>query len=298
MGNATTSRARHGAPWSAVPGVFLPLLLVAVLCLSACGPARALFAACQSTEGFVPLASDPRIRCEPGAEPLAQAVAPLLGPAVAAVEEGHGTPFAEPVRVYVCASEASFTRFTGSKGKGAVTRELFLSPALLRQPEFLSLYLAHELSHLHIHQRIGVSGLLKLPVWFKEGLATLVSHGGGAQDVSDAKALAAMHAGHSFKPDAGGSVLGGLFFPQYAAAFHLENQMFYRQAMLFTQFLRDKDRPAFRALLSDIESRRPFPDAFLAAYKSPLSEVWQQFRQDIQAQTDLGRSVEKFQEGG
>ncbi|HCR13518.1 MAG TPA: hypothetical protein PKD41_10205 [Solidesulfovibrio sp.] len=298
MGNAATFRARRAAPWAATPGAFLPFLLIAVLCLSACGPARALLAACRSTEGFVPLADDPRIRCEPGAEPLAQAVAPLLGPAVAAVEEGHGAPFAAPVGVYVCASEASFTRFTGSKGKGAVTRELFLSPALLQEPEFLPLYLAHELSHLHILQRIGVADVLKLPVWFKEGLATLVSHGGGAQDVSDAEALAAMRAGRSFRPDAGGTVLGGLFFPQYAATFHLENQMFYRQAMLFTQFLRNEDGPAFRALLSDIESHRPFPDAFLAAYKSPLPEVWQRFQRKIRTQAALGRSVEKFQEEG
>jgi hypothetical protein len=298
MKNAALSGARRVAPWAAVPGVFLPFLLIAALFLSACGPARSLVAACRSTDGFVPLAGDARIRCEPGAEPLALAVAPWLDTAVADVEQGHGAPFAEPVTVYVCASEESFTRYSGSKGRGAVTSKLFLSPALLGQPETIPLYLAHELSHLHILQRVGVYGLLKLPVWFKEGLATLVSRGGGAQDVSDDQARDAIRAGRAFRPDAGGSALAGVFFPKYAATFHLENRMFYRQAMLFTRFLGETDGPAFAALVSAIESGRPFPDAFAAAYKAPLPDMWRRFRQSVQEQAGPDRPVENFQEEG
>lgn len=300
MNNATVSRARRSVPWAAAPGgsAVLALLLVASLSLSACGPARAVVAACRSTDRFVSLNTDPRILYEPGAASFALAAAPLFDAAVAAVETGHGAPFSQPVTLYLCESEASFTRFSGSKGKGAVTTKLFLSPALLHQPETISFYLTHELSHLHMQQRIGVRGMLRLPVWYKEGLATLVSCGGGALDVSDGQAESAMRAGRAFQPDAGGSILTGLFFPQYAATFHLENQMFYRQAMLFTRFLQTTDAQAFQMLLSAVESGQTFPGAFTAAYGSPLPALWQRFQKVVLTQAGTDHAVENFQEGG
>lgn len=67
--------------------------------------------------------------------------------------------------------------------------KLLLSPVLMDEPHNIQLYLAHELSHLHLCQQLGLLKMRNLPTWFKEGLATFVSNGGGAQTVSENEAI-------------------------------------------------------------------------------------------------------------
>lgn len=94
----------------------------------------------------------------------------------------HYSPFPCPVRVYMCGTDESCYSHTGSKAPAVVTTRLFLSPKSFQNNRPLERYLTHELSHLHIEQSLGFFRSLRLPAWFKEGLAELVS--GGAQPAS------------------------------------------------------------------------------------------------------------------
>lgn len=264
-------RARTAARIAAV-------VLLAVPVLAACAPLRSVAAALRSTDGFAPAASDGRVLCEPGAEAYALRVSPLLPAAIAAVEQVHGWPFRRAVSVYVCATDESCARHTGSKAPAVVTNKLFLSPALFDGARPLDRYLAHELSHLHLVQSVGVRGAFRIPEWFKEGLAEVVSGGATGRTVADAEAFAAVREGRSFVPDEGRNVVSSFLFPRYGAHWELGQPMFYRQCMLFVRFLRDTDAGAFREFLSAVEDGREFGRALCDAYRVPLDELWRRFQ--------------------
>jgi hypothetical protein len=74
--------------------------------------------------------------------------------------------------------------------------EINLSPKLFRpQHQRLRAILTHELSHAHIQGWIGGRAYVSLPKWLKEGLAVMVSGGGGAELVSEDEARAAIQRG-------------------------------------------------------------------------------------------------------
>ncbi|MGI9451777.1 MAG: hypothetical protein ACR2QH_14235, partial [Geminicoccaceae bacterium] len=96
-----------------------------------------------------------------------------LGEGLARVESFFGQTRSDPY-VFVCSSEACNARmdYRGSKAK-AFGSSFILVFAQGRSAEFL----AHELSHIELHHRIGLrrgfSGAI--PAWFDEGLATVIS---------------------------------------------------------------------------------------------------------------------------
>ena len=257
------------------------LFVSLTLTSSGCSAVRSIFAYYRSTDHFVVYPQDPRVLYEPGAAAFAPEVASALPTAIEKVENGQYLPFSAPVRVYLCASDESYYKLTGTKARAVVTRKLFLSRTLLAEPPLVPLYLTHELSHLHLLQRLGILRLTNLPAWFKEGLAALVSGGGGAQRVSDSQAIEAINQGHRFVPDEGRGVLASFLFPRYGSYWNLEQQMFYHQAMLFVDFLRKRDNAAFRRLLLDIQSGSPFSVSLSHSYGMSLADLWSLFLQEI-----------------
>lgn len=265
----------------------IALLMIAVLGFSGCTATRAVIAHFQSTSRFVPLAADPRIVYEPGAEAFAQAVAPFLPQAIADVEAGQYRPFSRPVVVHVCATEACFTGFTGASAaaKGAVhfSQGLFLNPALLRQPERMRTILTHELSHLHLADQGRHVGTL--PAWFNEGLAVYVSGGGGAEHVSEAEAAKAIAAGRMLEPaDSGTWVTYNTAGPFRALGMPEATHMFYRQSMMFVAYLKQRDPQAFRGMLLAIEDGAEFAHAFSSAYGTSVKSGWAEFAAGVSAQ--------------
>jgi len=262
------------------------LLLSAMLGVSGCSATRAVVAHFQSPSGFVPLAADPRVVYEPGAESFAREVAPFLPQAIADVEAGQYRPFARPVVVHVCATETCFTRFTGAsaEAKGSVhgTQGLFLNPTLLRQPERMRAILTHELSHLHL---AGYVRLWTLPAWFNEGLAAHVSGGGGAEHVSEAEAAKAIAAGIVLEPtDSRSWLINDATGPFRKSGMPEAAHMFYRQSMMFIAYLKQRDPKAFRAMLRDIEDGTGFGQAFSSAYHAAVKAVWADFAGRFSAQ--------------
>ena len=253
----------------------IPILLVAITVSSflGCTLVRQSIAILRSTDHFVPQKNDPRVLFEPGAEDYANKVVLFLPSAIQQVEEKQYHPFAHPVRVYVCASRENFYRMFGVDCRAGVLTKLFLSPQLFDQEdEIIKLYLTHELSHLHL-QQLGVYKMRRLPAWFKEGLATYVSGGGGAHTVTEKQAIDSIKSGKYFVPNE----TGGFVFQKNASDYGVEHHMFYRQSMMFISYLSAINDSGFRKLLLSIENGERFSTSLRKAYNKKLEELWNDF---------------------
>ena len=143
------------------------------------------------------LATNSQVHYQPGAEDFAHDVAALLPDAIVRVEAVHGRPFAHPVIVGVYATPEAYAAANGLASTVPAGVTIFgrvnLSPKLFGpQRQRLRAILTHELSHAHLQGWIGDYDTLYLPNWFKEGLAVMLSGGGGAELVSEDEARAAI----------------------------------------------------------------------------------------------------------
>jgi hypothetical protein len=213
---------------------------------------------------------------EPGAERLAQVVAETLPQACKTVEELQYRSFSAPVRIYVCASLDSFESYCPGRRNAAgcvINKRVFLSPKLESTPDRVPRIIAHELSHLHLQQRVGAIRLqIAAPPWFQEGLAVYVS-GGGAESVSDEQARQSIATGKYLIPEKSGS----LFFGQEAPVHGLAYPMFYRQSAMFIDYLKHRDTQHFKTLMSGVQQGDTVGTAFARAYGRSLDEVWREF---------------------
>lgn len=242
-------------------GFLLALLATLQGCALTVSDPRAL----RPLDRFVPLAGDSRIWVEPGYEAYGARVAAALPAAVAAVEAAHYLPFSRPPRVYVCGSDACFTRHVLTPKLSAAVvpdNRLILSPNLDgRESHRLPALLTHELAHLHLGQRIGHYHST-LPVWFHEGWASLTASGGGGDYATDGEAYAAIRAGKRINlavrdtPDK----------RHRAAASRLNIFEFYRQSMLLVGWLKAQDEARFRALVLAVQDNTDFEIAFWNLY--------------------------------
>jgi len=258
----------------------LIVMLVLAVNVAGCGLLRSSIAALKSTSDFTPVATEKRVFAEPGSEDVAVIVARDLPEAVATVEREQYRPFAKPVAVYVTRDEESFATFTGvpKEVRGAVIIKVFLSGGLRKEPDRIKRILTHELSHLHLGQRLGIYGYnANLPSWFQEGLAVVVSGGGGAEKMSEQEAAKAILEGKSIKPEASGS----FFFKKFANSYGLTPPMFYRQSGMFVAYLLRLDEARFRSFLLAIEDGHGFGDSFTKSYGMDVDEAWQQFTERL-----------------
>lgn len=261
------------------------IMIVGLWLLTGCSAFKAICYHSRSTDHFLVLGRDERILYEPGAEAFASTVAMELPSAVDTVQSRHLAVFPDKIRIYVCKSPESFREMTGRDVSAlCFRRSIFLSPRLLDNPRWIKAYVTHELSHLLIYQKIGGYAYLGVPSWFLEGLATLVSDGGGAQKVSESEARKAIKSGNHFKPleKAG---LGDLFFPKYATYWGIEHRfkhhMFYRQCMLFVAFLEKNDPSGFQTCLTEIQNGTEFQETFRTAFGADTMVKWRAFKMQI-----------------
>ena len=157
------------------------------------------------------LPANSQVHYQPGAEDFARDVAALLPDAIAQVEAVHGRRFAHPVIVGAYATPEAYAAANGLGSAVPVgvtfVGRVNLSPKLFwPQHQRLRAILTHELSHAHIQGWIGEYAYLHLPNWFKEGLAVMVSGGGGAELVSEEEARAAIQRGEKIVIDDAGSL--------------------------------------------------------------------------------------------
>jgi hypothetical protein len=130
---------------------------------------------------------------------------------------------------------------------------------------------------LHLQQQIGVYKMIRLPMWFKEGLTTYVSNDGGAHLVSDKQAIGYIRLGKYFVPNKA----DGLIFKTTPSDFGLKPHMFYRQSMLFISYLATMDELGFQKMVLAVESGDRVPIAIQVAYNKKLVELWNDYLHEI-----------------
>jgi hypothetical protein len=232
------------------------------------------------------LSGNSQVHYEPGAEDFARDVAALFPDAIARVEAVHGRPFEHPVIVGVYATPEAYEAANGLDSMVPVGVTIFgrvnLSPKLFRpQHQRLRAILTHELSHAHIQGWIGGYDYLYLPNWFKEGLAVMVSGGGGAEFVNDDEARAAIQRGEKIVIDDAGSPSKLTDVPLEKAP---ENKppwyrvvLAYREAAMFVDYLREWDRPGFDRMMNAILDDRSFKEAVTVGYHNDVRSLWERF---------------------
>ena len=197
-----------------------------------------------------------QVHYQQGADDYARVVCAMLPSAIARVEAAQGRPFAQPVIVGVYATPEAYAAANGLGSLRPVgvtfAGRVVLSPQLYaRQRRRLPGILTHELSHAHLQSWISAVAYIRLPNWFKEGLAVMVSEGGGAESVSEPEARAAIQRGEHFLVEETGSLrtLVGVKFtqaPPGESPSHV-TLLAYRQAGMFVSYLHSPMRRVFNA---------------------------------------------------
>jgi hypothetical protein len=275
--------------WMILAGVPLALITLAAGTAVAFPAARHIASALWNLPDRLPaLPENGLVHFEPGAEDYAHDVAALLPAAIAKVEAVHGRRFEHPALVGVYTTPeayAAVANASGSAGAVGVTAfgRVVLSPTLNRPQHRLRAILTHELSHAHLQGYISTVAWVRLPNWFKEGLAVMASGGGGAELVDEREARAAIERGEHIGINDTGSFtnLSEIAFeraPARATASH-RTVMAYRQAGMFVSFLHDTDTPGFARMMNAILDGRPFVEAVDTGYRQDVQSLWQKFAQ-------------------
>ncbi|MFA0792660.1 hypothetical protein ACCI51_19165 [Microbulbifer echini] len=231
---------------------------------------------------FSKLAADERILFKPGMEENALLVQKILDDQIKLIEGVHDKPFSKKVTVHICDTRECFNSYTGLKGGilAAVTSNgLFLSSYVISNEDY-PIWLAHELSHLHLFQQVSIFKATFIPQWYHDGLAAFASKGGGATRVSKEQALASIRSGnHIVAADKGAffSTRWPLNYPPSEDAW-TQQHMNYRQASLFYEFIHPRGGIK---LLRAIEHGEKFGNAFLSVYGKTPEEMFRQFKAEI-----------------
>jgi hypothetical protein len=246
-------------------------------------------------EGLPALPEHPVIHYESGGSEYARTVAALLPAALARVEAAQGRPFAHPVSIGVYTTRDAFVAANGLGDRRAVGMtflgRVMLSPVLFSpQRQRLPALLTHELSHAHLQSWMSQLAYWRLPQWFKEGLAVMVSGGGGAEGVSESQARDAIRRGDHIAIASSASTrllgvipvdFGVIRFAQPPdvpdTSFRI--MMGYRQAGMFVTFLRDIDPARFARMMNAILDDQPFAEAVTTVYGTDLPALWLRFSQ-------------------
>jgi hypothetical protein len=241
-----------------------------------------------SPEGLAALPENPQVHYEDGASEQARTVAMLLPTAIARVEAIHGRRFAYPVTVGVYASPEAFAAANGTGFAGSVGVTFFgrvmLSPVLFStQHQRMPAILTHELSHAQVRSWISELTYVRLPHWFKEGLAVMVSEGGGAEGVSELQARDAIRRGDHIAIESAGSLLN-LTVVKFEQPPEIPDTSFrmlmaYRQAGLFVTFLHDTNPAGFARMMNAVLDGHPLAEAVKTGYETDLHTLWSRFVQ-------------------
>jgi hypothetical protein len=261
------------------------MLLVAVSAATIPTVRHAVSGALNSPDQLAALPENHQVHYEPGGAEHARAVAALLPAAIARIESVQGRAFARPVTVGVYVSQEAFAAGNGLGHPRAAGVTFFgrvtLSPLLFStQRKRLQGILTHEMSHAHLQGWISTLAYIHLPNWFKEGLAVMVSGGGGAEFVSEAEAREAIRRGDRIAIESEGSwrnLTGIKFENPQASPVGSRAMMGYRQAGLFVTFLHDRDPAGFARMMAAVLDGRPFAEAITAGYGTDLQALWAGF---------------------
>lgn len=259
--------------------IFIALLLNDSLFL------KAIIAKYKSTDNFIVLAEDPRVRYEKNAQDEAIALSRVLHASQRKVEVTLNAHFKKPIEIYVCASQETFNEYVylSRNVRGAVYwGKLFLSPgAFDRGEESLAELTAHELTHYLFYTHLGENAHIKnIPIWFREGIAVFVGDGGAAytkdKDISALMSIEEKEAYQSGRID--------FWFasenPADAVTKNgVANWLIYRVGASFVHYMHDSQPENFDKLTQLLLSGTEFSQALQVSYGRNIGVLREDFSQ-------------------
>jgi hypothetical protein len=280
------------SPCGKALGVLVVLVLVVALVTIRTPVGSALM---KSRASFRPHPSDSRVRFEPGADRMADLIVAFLDTAVAKVEDAQGGPFVRPITVFVCATQRSLNEFTALPPdlpvRGTVLfGDVYIAPSAYdwMGEDVHRQSLMHELSHLHLRQRLGwLTARGSIPPWFHEALADQVS-GAGGEGVSRARAARAILRGPALKPDS----TGNLWTLRRVGNYGLSGPMLHRQGQLFIDYLRGRDPEGYPGFVLAIQEQRSFAKPFRDHFGGGVEALWHDFVESLAREEDHGAKEE------
>ncbi|CAN5872980.1 hypothetical protein BH11PSE12_BH11PSE12_20430 [soil metagenome] len=255
-------------------------LLLVIGALAGCSFGKMAVARAHSRDRFVPTQANSDVRYAPGSQDMAERAAMAISHSREIIEQTHAAKFPHVPQVFVCHTDCFTTFVPVSK---EVTAAQF-ADAVFMNDEVLKLreqqrgmpvenFLTHELAHLLLYQHAGPIAYMRVPSWFREGIAVAVSNGAGAEACTPAEAAKNILAGKHFDPAEAGS----LFRDRTASSYDLRTSIFYREAGLFVQYMRERNPMAFQMALKDILNGNDFQESFSHAYGQSISSQWPDF---------------------
>jgi hypothetical protein len=261
------------SPWK----MLLRISIILIIAFFAASPLirHAVTATLLPKSGFSATA-DARVMAQAGMDDVVTRVIKELPLAVQRMQATQGATLDKAFKVYVFASEAAYSN-QGACPPGsracAFRGHLALSPKLATELDTLLPMLTHELSHVLLQQRMGMWNAARIPPWFAEGLAVMVSDGGGAEGVGQEEVQASFKAGQHFMPDMA-------IWPltqKNATHFNLPHRLFYRQSAQFVRYLQQSRTAEFDALMLRLHSGMDFKTAFERSFTLPVESLWGTF---------------------
>jgi hypothetical protein len=248
--------------------------------MTGCSLGKMAVAQSHSRDRFVPTQSNPDVRYDPGSQNMADRIARAIGHSRQIVEQTHGAAFTHAQQLFVCHADC-FTTFVPVSNEVAAAQfgnAIFMNDEVLKLREQhrgmpVENFLTHELAHLLLYQRAGPVAYIRVPSWFREGIAVAVSNGAGAEACTPAEAAQHILEGKSFDP----AEVGSLFRDRTAPSYGLRTSIFYRQAGMFVDYLRERNPTAFQAALKDVLDGQDFQASFGRAYGQSISSQWPGF---------------------
>jgi hypothetical protein len=248
--------------------------------LTNCSYSKMAVALAHSRDRFVPTFSNPAVRYAPGSQAMAERVAQALGHSRDVVEQSHGVRFVQSPQLFVCHTDcfAAFVPVSREVAAAQFRDAVFMNDEVLTLREQqrgmpVEEFLTHELAHLLLYQRAGAMAYMRVPSWFREGIAVAVSNGAGAEGCTLTEAVQNIVAGMHFDPAENGSV----FHDRTAASYALRTSIFYREAGLFVQFLMRQNPAGFEMALKGVLRGDDFQSSFARAYQRSLASQWPDF---------------------
>jgi hypothetical protein len=134
---------------------------------------------------------------------------------VRVVEQFHQLNFKRKVEIFICDSDRTYHRYTGSTARFITTLiygRIFISARAvndyLNQKIHLDTYLRHELSHSLLFQNMSIFHSLKYPGWFMEGLATYSANQMGVDGyLTPREVITRIKEGYFVEPKDWGSII-------------------------------------------------------------------------------------------
>ena len=259
------------------------IVIICIVAIAIAQPVlvKAILAKYKSTDHFLVLQADNRVRYEAPAKQNALILSGFLNDSQHAVEHALHANFKKPVEVYVCASQECFNEyvFLSKNVRGAVYwGKLFLSPGAFSRGSAQRLT-THELTHYLFYTHLGEKAHIEgIPLWFREGIAEFVANG-GADYTAGKEVLGLMS--HKEREAYLSGKLNFWFFTQNAVDAVTKdgvvNWLLYRVGALFVHFIHDSNPQEFDKLIKSLLSGIEFGEALQKSYGKDTESLLKEF---------------------